>query len=293
MDFCLIDENVLKLNNDICVWNFSADRTPAPYSHAFLMMAFIAKGKGCHRVAGKDIPVSEGDAFLVNSNVSHCFYSDADSEMTVYYCCFYPKSIGAHYDGIRNAFPTLRGFFCKNRPCLHVRDNSRRELQSLFLSMLEDFNQTLPGSEQTLICSAVLLFCKICRMYLAAKETVSYSSNKTVDKSIRLILQNYNQKLTVDYIAERQNISVSQLNRLFRKHTGMSVIGYINNLRVEKIKYLLLNTTRPIDLIAAEYDLTPKYINRLFRQYTGCSMYRFRKALIQPSGPVSSASSSR
>lgn len=277
MDTCLLDDNALKLNQGICLWHLSAERTASPLAHSFLMIAFVARGKGLHMIGGKEISVSEGDLFVVNPHTPHCFCSSSEENMKLYYCCFSPEFLPEYRRDLPGSFPSLQKFFSGQQPFLHVRDNRRREFQTLFCSMLEDFSQALPCCQQTLKYSVLLLLCKICRASQAAGAAVPYSPNKTVDNAIRLIFLNYNQRLTVDDLAANLSISASQLNRLFVRHTGMSVIRYLNRLRVEKMKYLLLNTDRPIDLILAEYDLTPKYLNNLFRQHTGCSMYRFRK----------------
>lgn len=278
MNNYIVSELSLEENNHLGVWNFYAGNSRTMYEHPFTMIAFVAKGKGCHRIVDKDISVSEGDIFVINPCVSHCFYSDdPDMQMTLYCCCFHPKAFPDYYRGIESSFPELKDLFNRRQAYLYVHDNQKHDVQNIFLSMLEDFSRGLPGCEYTLKCFTIILLSKIFRIYLTKEYAFGHCPNQWVDLSIQLITKNLNQKLTLEYLAREANISVSQLNRLFKKHTGMSVIEYINHLRIEKIKYLLVNTTRPIDVIATEYKLTPTYLNRLFKKQTGYTMAQYRK----------------
>lgn len=279
MDTCFLDPDIFHLNKCICVWNLPVNHEFVPYSHDFIMIAFIAKGSGVHYIKDKKIPVAEGDIFVINPDIMHCFYTAAPGlTMTIYYCCFDPKVIPEYHKNLSYAFPGLKSFLDNTRiQYLQLHDSAKREIQSFFITMIDDFTFSLPGHEYTLKYSVILLMTKILRIYTTENEVISYSHNKIVDQSVRFILQNLNQELRLDVVAKNQTISVSQLNKLFKKYTGTTVINYINQLRVEKIKYLLATTTRPIHLICMEFNLTPKHLNRLFQKHTGYTMHQYRE----------------
>ncbi|MER5430255.1 AraC family transcriptional regulator [Streptomyces sp. NPDC002588] len=57
--------------------------------------------------------------------------------------------------------------------------------------------------------------------------------------------------LGVPDIARAAGISHTQLTRLFRKHTGLTVVGYIRRRRMERARHLLIASTLAIPAIAA------------------------------------------
>lgn len=56
----------------------------------------------------------------------------------------------------------------------------------------------------------------------------------------------------------------------------MSIIQYINNLRVEITKDILENTDRPIENIPMLFNITLKYLQQIFKKHTGMSMREYR-----------------
>lgn len=278
-DFLKTQENSI-VNNPITVWNLNVKRHQKPYRHDYIMIAYVKRGTGFHCIENQKIPICEGDIFVIHPGVKHIFHCDSLSSLSLYYCCFYPKAINDYYSGLKHSFPELKPFFDKKgNTHLQLHDTLNREIQKLFIALLENYNSNLPGREYTIKCHTIILLAKIFQVYTTKENTQQKSANKIVDEAICYIIQHLNKKLTLEMIAQEQNISisVSQLNRLFRKHTGSSIIQYINHLRIEKIKYLLVNTTRPIDIIAQEFTFTTKYLNRLFKIHTGFTMNQYRK----------------
>ena len=71
-------------------------------------------------------------------------------------------------------------------------------------------------------------------------------------------------------LAEAFFVSRHHLSREFRRHTGTTVISYVNDLRVDQARRLLVETERPIGQIAEEVGFTTvTHFNRVFRERTG------------------------
>jgi AraC family transcriptional regulator of arabinose operon len=63
-----------------------------------------------------------------------------------------------------------------------------------------------------------------------------------IEKILRKIENDISQKLVVRDLAASVNLSVSRLQHLFKQELGISLVKYINSLRLEKAR-LLLETT--------------------------------------------------
>lgn len=102
------------------------------------------------------------------------------------------------------------------------------------------------------------------------------------------ILTNYMHKLTLEELAEQVFISPAYLSKIFKKEVGMPFVQYLNQIRVEQSKYLLLFTDKPITEI---YSLTgfedQSYFTKVFKSFVGLSPGKFRESagrLSQSSG---------
>ena len=71
-------------------------------------------------------------------------------------------------------------------------------------------------------------------------------------------------------LSKSVNMSENYISRLFKVETGINIIQYINLIKLEKAKELLLIKDNSIKEVAYKvgYD-TPSYFNRLFNKLYG------------------------
>lgn len=78
-------------------------------------------------------------------------------------------------------------------------------------------------------------------------------------------------------VAAAVGASVAHLQRSFRAAYGVSVVDYLQALRVRHAAGLLRSTTLPVEAIAAAVGFTsPSYFSRLFARHVGVSPARYR-----------------
>lgn len=98
----------------------------------------------------------------------------------------------------------------------------------------------------------------------------------TVYKVMEYIRQNYTHRLTLEEIAAQVHFSKAYLSRIFREETGMSIPGYVNQVRIERSKLLLLEHQLSLADIAAAVGFEDQsYFTKLFRQSVGLSPKKF------------------
>ena len=90
--------------------------------------------------------------------------------------------------------------------------------------------------------------------------------------------ENVNGNLTINQICESTFYSRSYLYREFKKATGMPVLTYYNQLKIEKAKKLLTETDLSVSEISAilSYD-TPNYFSKQFKKTIGVTPHTYRK----------------
>lgn len=110
--------------------------------------------------------------------------------------------------------------------------------------------------------------------------TFDYPNIKHSDvvyKCIDYIRNNYDRKITLDDIAIHVSLSRSYLSKLFKDETGYSLFSYINHIRIEKSKQLLLDETIALVDVAGMCGFEDQsYFTKVFKKETGISPKRFR-----------------
>lgn len=100
-----------------------------------------------------------------------------------------------------------------------------------------------------------------------------------IENIIEWIRRHYSEPLSVQTIAQKFNYNPDYLSTLFKKHTGYSLLLYINITRINISKNLLLNTDEHLDSISQKCGFPDtKYYLRLFKKYVGITPKNYRKA---------------
>ena len=110
-------------------------------------------------------------------------------------------------------------------------------------------------------------------------EYFEYHNNtaKSIHNAKEYIDNHYNEHLSLNDVAAKAYLSVSQFTRLFKKEYDVSFINYLNRVRIEKACELLVNTDYSTNVICGMVGYTSySYFSKKFRQYNGCSLIEYR-----------------
>lgn len=165
-------------------------------------------------------------------------------------------------------------------------------LENIF-SRLLDLQENEPtkdesSSEATLSSHAILAKLLLSELlihikdYIYVLEQKEYEShqivNNKVDKIIKYICKHYTEDLTLTSIAEQFYISPFYLSKIFKRSTNLSIIEYINSLRIRQAKELLETTSIKIAEIAERVGFSSSsHFSRTFKLVIGLSPQQYKK----------------
>lgn len=102
-----------------------------------------------------------------------------------------------------------------------------------------------------------------------------------IEKTVRKIQKDYNEKLVLEEIAEDYKVTREYLSSLFHKEVGTTFSKFLKIYRISIAKKMLLNEDIKIYEVAQKvgYD-DPRYFCRIFKEITGVSASAFVKSNI-------------
>lgn len=112
-------------------------------------------------------------------------------------------------------------------------------------------------------------------------ENVKHSD--VIHKAVHYMREHQNEKLTLEETARAVYLSPSYFSKIFKEETGSSWNSYLNRMRVEKSKNLLLSENiRLADIASLVGFEDQSYFTKVFKKVTGVSpnVYRDRQGRI-------------
>jgi two-component system response regulator YesN len=115
---------------------------------------------------------------------------------------------------------------------------------------------------------------------LKATEKLEY--NPLVNKAITYIHREiFNDKLSLEKIAEFAGVHPGYLSKIFKESVGMSIPEYINRKKIEDSKFFLLHTDSQLSEIAQMLGYcNQSYYTSLFKKYTGMTPGQYKSRFL-------------
>lgn len=209
--------------------------------------------------------VASGDIFLVNSNLSHCVTTDSAVK---FYCLIIDNEFCAA-NSLDPEETVFNGLI------------KSAEASRLYRNVVAEFSSA--GTYRNAgIKSAVLSL----MVYIAKNYTVSEASFKKspgargacVRRAVSFIRSHYAEALSLDELAACAGWSKYYFIREFKAATGYTPIAYINKLRCENAKKLLLSSDFSISEICEKIGFeNQSYFSKKFKEAEGCTPSQFIK----------------
>ena len=115
-------------------------------------------------------------------------------------------------------------------------------------------------------------------LYEIIRREQPKEDEKNVEILKRYIESNYCLELDNQKLAELYGTSVSYLCREFRAQYQISPMAYVNDLRVEKARRMLVSSRKKVAVIALECGFSNvEYFCYVFKKYEQCTPLQYRK----------------
>ena len=213
----------------------------------------IMKGSGTYIYLNKKLSVGEGDVVFIPENI-YC-YSEWHGEPAIevlYVSCF------MHYEQLRYEPQIIK---CNEEEKSSLISISKL-LQTDFIGELEAYS----------------LFYRLLQKILPQMVESNISADKTLQKAIEYITENWNKNFSVSDLAKKCCVSESTLYHLFQKELGQTPIRFQNSVKINVAIEHLENSDYSIATISHLVGFNSEnHFRKVFKDITGTTPLKLRK----------------
>lgn len=227
----------------------------------------VTKGSGTFLYQNTTYQLSQGDCVFIDcrKTYSHCSSEDLWELKWIHF-------FGHNMDRIYEKY-----LESGEKPVF--RSNNVEVFLQLWEQILHCANTTTLTAEMEIYSSLTALVSALLHEH-ENLNAISYSehSNQNLQNIKNYLDKHYTEKITLDFLSCHFYINKYYLTRIFREKFGVSITGYLLQLRITRAKELLRFTGLSIEQISHECGMSDaNYFSRVFKKIEGTTPGQFRK----------------
>lgn len=247
-------------------WKFSKKIKRALNHHELI---FASKGKGVVTIENKKYQIKDGMLFYITPDVMHTIEIDITDPICFFSVHFSYAAVDFNSDkwGVKREVEVF--------PLQAINElKDYYQIEDTFKKLVETWMGKLPGYEFT---SKVLFQQLLIDIHKnIKKKSQDFSSSLKVEKIIKYMHSNINDKVTLRELSDMVQLSPAYLSRIFKEITGYSIIEFFNKMKVDKAKEIIVEGDKKIREISQLFGFNDEfYFSRIFKKYEGISPSEF------------------
>ena len=235
----------------------------------YYICAYVSKGKVSFSCQEKNTENSEGFVYLAYKNNVYTLKTlSRDATIHMY---FINGAVVESYISALYKNPENRYFYCNHF-----------DMESFILSGLNKLDSFIASKEENSLFLESLIFQYIFVRLLSKRSSVDLLDNSIpvyISELKQILDTRYKEPLTLEALSDELKINKYRLCREFSMYYKISPFKYLNTVRVNKAKALLLETNDTVVTIGETVgiDNTTHFIN-LFKKQTGETPLKYRQS---------------
>lgn len=262
----LSNPKILYLLNDIQYYVKSYGWQRQEQNRNQFTLFIIMDGTGKLLLNGEFVHLTEGKCIVIPANMAMqisagkegiCFYQ------LIFHTINLEESVHFH---IHQIFSTIREIRC------HPLSQCANHLEAIYRNRLT--HDELSDFELHVRFQEFILF--ILQQNLP--DFQPKDDRQAVEQSIKYIHEHYEKDWTVEQLADLVDVPRWNYSRLFKEITGQIPLHYLNDIRIERAKQLLITTNDRVFEVGQTVGFSNEYyFSRRFKEHVGISPGQYRR----------------
>ncbi len=240
--------------------SFSADRAfhyICKPDERFIVFVFCLNGSCNVEYDDKKYNLTRGSAFVVSTSKGY--------------------EVNNASDNFQFCYITLTGTLAKQLYIHQIKDRGHiMPYNSEILALWEQvYSLAKKGWSYE---SEIRISCLLYNMY--GELMIAKSQNTALEPAISYMQEHYAEEIYMSELADRCFLGSSQFIKRFKEHCGVTPISYLTNLRIDKAKYYLIKTEKPVSEIASLVGFDDaSYFTRVFKRSEKMTPKEYRNSV--------------
>nr|WP_295258706.1 AraC family transcriptional regulator [uncultured Blautia sp.] len=258
------------------LWSFEGKNVPIHW-HNDLEINLIREGEAVFQVYQKSYRVRTGEGFLLNRNVPHSCSSPGNEHVRYSTILVRPDFLYGDFgsDVERKCFQP----FLQNSaiPCIHLTgfDENGKEILQKLNQVEEAFDRKRFCYElkiKGLLCEAFAVILYGHRQELTKFVPANLQELERLEKMLNYLNMHFTEVISLQDLADQVHLSREVCCRLFKKMTGKTITGYLEEYRANKSFSLVQSGQYSMTQITEMVGFSnPSRFASAFRKRFGCN----------------------
>lgn len=258
------------------LWSFEGKNVPIHW-HNDLEINLIREGEAVFQVYQKSYRVRTGEGFLLNRNVPHSCSSPGNEHVRYSTILVRPDFLYGDFgsDVERKCFQP----FLQNSaiPCIHLTgfDENGKEILQKLNQVEEAFDRKRFCYElkiKGLLCDAFAMLLYGHRQELTKFVPANLQELERLEKMLNYLNMHFTEVISLQDLADQVHLSREVCCRLFKKMTGKTITGYLEEYRANKSFSLVQSGQYSMTQITEMVGFSnPSRFASAFRKRFGCN----------------------
>lgn len=258
------------------LWSFEGKNVPIHW-HNDLEINLIREGEAVFQVYQKSYRVRTGEGFLLNRNVPHSCSSPGNEHVRYSTILVRPDFLYGDFgsDVERKCFQP----FLQNSaiPCIYLTgfDENGKEILQKLNQVEEAFDRKRFCYElkiKGLLCEAFAMILYGHRQELTKFVPANLQELERLEKMLNYLNMHFTEVISLQDLADQMHLSREVCCRLFKKMTGKTITGYLEEYRVNKSFSLVQSGQYSMTQITEMVGFSnPSRFASAFRKRFGCN----------------------
>lgn len=257
------------------------DILTTPHWHREVELIYVTKGTIALGIDDVPYKLSEGEIAFISGGLIHYVLASPGSERLVYQFDLPYFLAGKQQADLQKVLSELQP----------VSPQWKSETEASVRHLLEGMNQEI---EQRSLGYHVALKAQLFQLLtllirdIPKRTRSSEKMNKLATKDVleklddifSYVEANYQEVLTLQDIAAVSGYSSFYFTKFFKKNTGKTFLSFLNDYRIDKAKWLLINSDLPVSEIITQTGFeSDKTFYRLFKRSMKMAPLEYRNAM--------------
>lgn len=269
--YLLSQDYFISPNNTVTVEKRENQDSFALHSHDFDEIVIVSAGSGLHICNGIPYPITCGDVLYINADDKHGY--ESVNNLRLDNILYHRNRLSMHH-AIEPYLPAynaneLARFWRINPSCLN-------QVIPLINQLLVESKKPDPISIH-LVEAIFLQLVIVLYRFRCQKDSSHLAQTYQLDMLLTSLHNSVATPFNLDDFCAKQGLSSRSLRRLFKAQTGMTISGYLHQLRLCRAMMLLRNADYLISNIATECGYEDSnYFSSVFRKATNLTPTEYR-----------------